>query len=798
MNNLTITIMIFTNFKTAIRSITRNKIQSMISILGLGIGMGCIILLLALVLHETSFNRFIPDNRNVYRIVFGQNGLTQFPLAEKMKEDFPEVKDFFRFYQTNEIIIRNIRNEMVKDKNFGFADPSVFKILGIRFISGNPAISIGEVAISEKTALKYFGNLSPLGAVLSVELPDGFTNLSVSGVYKNMPATSTLYPEFIADIKLSDKMFRQFQKQLGDYGIENNTSLTWINSWFISYVVLDKNTNIEGLTAKMEKYKEIIKNEKFKDLKYSLQSVSDIYLKSQELDGAPFLRLGNANELKYYEAISILILLISVINFILLTRASTSERLQDLGTRKVFGASLFSIRKQVILESNLVAVLSLVPAYIVMDSGMTFINDTLNKTLSNEIFSNPMMWLILVSVVIFTGSLSGVLIGYNLAGIPVLRMLNGRLTETGRPARWNYSFLIFHFSIFIILVVSVVTVSKQIKYSMTNFIGINPDNILICELNSPELKASYATLCNEMGKIPGVKKTAGSSFIPPLGAYLPINLANPDGEKERFDGLIMGEGMTELLGIEVIEGSVFGPYKQTPQIDVLFNESSAKKYKIKTGDVYLGAFNVRGIVKDFNAHSLHTLIQPMVILQQNPTKMGLLAIKTDGKNDKVIIERLRELHTRIAPNEIFEVGYLTDQIADFYGNEKNQSKIIGAFSLLATILAIMGLFGIALISISKKTKEIGIRKVNGSSISEILILLNINFMKWVLAAIIISVPVSIYIMSEWLNRFAYKTELSWWIFAAAGFSAVLIASLTISWNSWRAATRNPVEALRYE
>ncbi len=785
-------------FKIAIRNITRNIVQSTISIMGLGIGLGCIILLLALILHETSFNRFIPNNRNVYRIVFGQTGLTQYPLAEKMKEEFPEVKDFFRFYQTNDIILRNRNNELVKDKYLGFADPSLFKILGIKFISGNPANSIGEIAISEKTALKYFGNLSPLGEVLSFELPDGFTNLSVSGIYKNMPATSTLYPEFIADIKLSDKMFRQFQKQLGEYGNENNTSLTWMNSEFLSYVVLGNNTDIEILTSKMEKYKEIIKNEKLKDLKYSMQPVTDIYLKSQGLGGARFWREGNQSELKYYEAISLFILLISVINYILLARASIAERIRELGTRKVFGASLFSIRKQIIIESNLVALLSLVPAYIVIDSGMSFINDTLDKTLSNEIFSNPYMWLILVSVVIFTGTSSGLLIGHNYSRIPAIRMLTGKTSESVRPARWNYSFLIFHFSIFIVLAVCVITLSKQIKYSLTNFVGINPDNILICEMNSPELKVSFTTICDELSKIPGVKKTAGSSFIPPFGAYLPINLANPDGEKVRFDGLIMGEGMTELLGIEVIEGSVFGPYRQTPQIDVLFNESSAIKYKIKPGDVYLGAFNVRGIVKDFHAHSLHTLIQPMVILQQNPAKMGLLAIKTDGTNDKAIIARLRELYARIAPNEIFEARYLTDQVSDFYGNEKNQSKIIGAFSLLATVLAVMGLFGIALISISKKTKEIGIRKVNGSSISEILLLLNIDFIKWVLAAIVISIPLSMYIMVEWLKRFAYKTELSWWIFAAAGFSALLIALFTISWNSWRAATKNPVEVLRYE
>jgi putative ABC transport system permease protein len=299
-----------------------------------------------------------------------------------------------------------------------------------------------------------------------------------------------------------------------------------------------------------------------------------------------------------------------------------------------------------------------------------------------------------------------------------------------------------------------------------------------------------------MRKIPGVVSVAGSSFIPPLGAYLPINLATPDGEKVRFDGLIMGEGMTEMLDIEVIDGEPFDKYK-TDRIEVLFNESSALKYKVKAGDLYLG-FNVKGIVKDFHAHSLHTLIQPMVILQQNPDKMSLLAIKTDGSNDKAIIKQLSDLYKEISPNEIFEVTYLTDQIRNFYGNERNQGKIIGAFSLLATVLSIMGLFGIALISISKKTKEIGIRKVNGASIGSILYLLNIAFVKWVLIAIAISIPASVYIISEWQNRFAYKTELSWWIFAAAGISSIFIALITVSWQSWKAATRNPVEALRYE
>ncbi len=326
--------------------------------------------------------------------------------------------------------------------------------------------------------------------------------------------------------------------------------------------------------------------------------------------------------------------------------------------------------------------------------------------------------------------------------------------------------------------------------------GINPENVLIGELNTKALKASFTTICDEMRKNPDVLKAAGSSFIPPMNYNLPITLATPEGEKVRFDGLIMGEGMTELLGIEVIDGTSFGPYRQTP-IEVLFNESSARKYNIKAGDIYMG-FHVKGIVKDFHSHSLHTLIQPMVILQQDPSRVGLLAIKTDGKNNYAVIKKLRELYHEISPDESFEVQYLTDQINDFYGNDKNQGKIIGAFSILATVLSAMGLFGVALIRITKRTKEVGLRKVNGASIPEVLYLLNKDFVGWVLMASVIAIPASYYLISAWQDRFAYKTAISWWIFVLAGFLALAVALLTVSWQSWRAATRNPVEALRYE
>ena len=790
--------MIITDFKIAVRNIVRNKVHSVISILGLGIGLGSIILLMALIVHETSFNRFIPGYRNLYRVIFGQYTSAQGPLAEAMKKDFPEVKGFFRFDQNNSIQVRTLKDESARNQRFAFSDTSIYRILGLRLISGVPANTVGDVALSKKAAMKFFGSISPLGEVVKAKINDKFMSLSVSGVYDDFPGSSTLYADFIANIKLSEVLYGQINNLFGEYAKYMSTELNWENIVYQTYVVLDKNTDKTSLISKMQKYTELIKDGNTKTLKYNLQPVSDIHLKSGSfVTGNPFERLGNANELKYYWAISFLILLISVANYIFLTRASTSDRFRELGTRKVLGASRNDLRRQIILESNFITILSLIPASFVIDSGMSFIDNTLNRTLSFDVFSNPVIWLWLIIVVIITGTLSGLSIGFKISRIPSLVLLTGKSTNHTRAKNWDYSFLIFHFSLYIILVVSVICVTKQIRYSQTSIKGINPKNVLISELNSPGLKSSFTAICSEMEKIPGVIKVAGSSFIPPVNAYIPVTLATPTGEKGRFDGLIMGEGMTELLGMEVIEGSSFGPY-QTATVEVLFNESAATDNNLKAGDQYLGMFHVRGIVRDFHAHTLHTPINPMVIIQQNPAYMGLLAIKTDGKNEKTIINKLRELYNQIAPDEIFEVRYLTDYINEFYIPEKNQAKIMGSFSLLASVLAIMGLFGIAMISIARKTKEVGLRKVNGASIFEVTYLLNKGFIRWVFVAIVVGIPLSIYIMTIWQKRFAYRTDFNWWIFAVAGISAILIALLTVSWQSWRAATRNPVEALRYE
>ena len=785
-----------TDIKIAFRNILKNKIESSISVIGLGIGLGCIFILGVLIIHEHSYDRFIPDYKNAYRLVEGDDPRTPYPLAASVKDEIPGVHDFFRFYQTGEVQIKNADNRIIKEDLFAFADDNFFSLLNTKFKYGKAAVSPTEIAISEDIAKKYFKTQNALGASLNVKLKDDFITLNICGVYRNFPGNSTLHPEFVGNIELSEQVFGLSQRMFGEYGSEQNDFKNWEHNYFYSYLFLNPGTNPETVSGKIKNFMVSFDAEKYQETEFHLQPVTDIYLDSENLTGNIYSRAGNANELKYYIAIALVILLIAILNYIFLTKAKILSRLAEIGAKKALGASNNTIRKQVLLESNLISVLSLVPATIIIFTGIPFINSTLQKTVGEEVFGMWQTWTMLLAVVILTGTISGLFIGTNISQTSAVILLTGKMQRKQKNYKLSHSFLSFHFAIFIVLIVSVFTFKKQINYGLTNFKAIDPTNILICELNTPELQKQVQVIRNELEKNPNVISTAGSSFIPPFNAFLPVKLKTED-ETVRFDGLIMGQGMIPLLGMEVIDGEPFGEFQQDGRTNIIINESTALEYKIKAGDL-LNGFTVRGIVKDFNAHSLHALIQPMVILQQHPEKMRLLAIKTNGKNDKSIIKTIDQLATKISPESVVEVSYLTDQINHFYEREQNQAKLITAFSLLSISLAIMGLFGVVLITISKRTKEIGIRKVNGARVTEVVEMLNKDFLTWVIVAIIIATPLSWCAMHRWLQSFAYQTSLSWWLFAIAGVLALGIALLTVSFQSYKAATRNPVESLRYE
>lgn len=785
--------MIFTNTKVAIRNLLKHKTVSFINIIGLGIGLGAIFLLTLLIIHEYSFNKSVPENDLVYRVVRGSSCQNPYLLGSKAKSEIPEIESYFRLYQLSSVLLKDKKNEILKEKRFAAADKEIFPLWGVNFVAGQPAESSSQVAISEEMAQKYFGNRYIVGSVISVKFKHKFIDLEVSGVYKKFASNSTIFPNFIADIELSGILMGQTTKMLGVYGNSRKEYKGWKQNNYFTYLKLNEHSDVNKVAEKLQVYNKNLDESHRGDFK--LQSILDTYLNSNDISGAVYSRSGNAEELIYYMGIAFVVLFIAIVNYVFLTRAKIMSRLTELGAKKAIGATSLSIQKQVILESTIISILSILPAVFIVAFGMKFINVSLGKSMGLEVLQNWYSWILLLLIVLITGIVSGVFISLRVSKASTVQLLAG-ISKRSKGVLDN-SFLSFHYAIFIILLVAVFAFKKQINYSLNNFKSINPENILVCGLTTPELQAQIEVIENELEQIPGVLKMAGSSFVPPFQYFLPLRLRSQDNSMNiRFDGLIMGKGMTELLEMELVEGEFFGDFPEG-YTNVIFNESAALKYNIKAGEPFSG-FNVCGIVKDFTTHSAHKLIEPMVILQQHPKKMRYLVVKTDGNNDEIIVNKIKNIINKLAPTALVEINYLTDQINNFYDREEKQARLITAFSVLAIVLAVMGLFGIVLNTISKRTKEIGVRKVNGATILEVLFMLNQNFIKWIILSLIIAFPVAYYTMTRWLENFAYKTTLSWWIFALAGILALLIALMTVSWQSWRAATRNPVEALRYE
>ncbi len=784
-----------TNLKLSIRSIRKNSVHSIISIVGLGIGLGSVLLLALLYIHNKSFDRFIPDYKNAYRIILGNIATTPYPLAEVLKDENPMVDEVFRFYQ-KDVEIKKEPGAIVAEPYFAFADPSIFDILGIKFKLGLPAKTVTEIAISDKMARKYFPNNNAVGEKLMLRLNEAIIPLTVCGVYSNFPSNSTLSPEFVANIDLSFEAMGFLDKVLGDYASSNLKFKSWDNPNFYTYVKLLPDAKPDEISQFMDKYKVLMKNENFRNMDFSLQPVKDIYLKSDNLEGTLFSHHGNAKDLYYYLAIAFLILLIAMMNYIFLTRAKTELRLKELGSQKALGASNAVLGRQMILESNLIVFLSLIPALLVIDLAIPFVNLTMNQTLALKAILNWKTVLSFIGIALVTGTLSGLFIAGRIIRISPILLLKGRKSNAQISSGWNSAALGSHFFIFIVLISCVFALHKQLRFALSSINGINPENVLVFELNSNELSRQYQFLDNEVQKIPGVLACAGSSVVPPFNSNVTVSLLNSDGEISAFDGLIVGKGLIELLEIELMDGQSFGDYNSGNR-SIIFNETAARKNNVKAGDFFAG-YRVNAIVKDFHAHSFRERIQPTIIMPQNPQKMQLFVVKTDGLNNASILKSVDAMFKTITPDKIVNSYLLTDQIKQFYTRERNQTKIISAFSMLAIVLSVMGLWGMTVVSINRKTKEIGIRKVNGATVLEILMMLNLEIIKWVLAAFILAMPVAYIIMHKWLENFAYKTDLNWWIFAFAGFLAVAIALITVSWQSWKAATKNPIEALRYE
>lgn len=788
------------NLKQIIRHLVRRKYYTGITVLGLGIGLGCVILMATYLIHEFSFDKYHSKATDIYRVIDGKDCDTYYAMGEAFKNEIPEIKNICRLYDIDDIKVKNDLQYIEEDKII-FADPSLLEILDLEIIhgSGNNSLQApDELLISERVAGKYFTNSNPVGQFMSLAVGQRIIDLKVSGVYHNFPSYSSLQTDFICNIENAFSFLWDIKYTIGmaDENPEKDYRQVWERNEFATLLQLHPNTSSitvqEKCTQICEQYREAIPIEGIR-----LQALSKMYLHSNDLENTDMFLTNQLVSLKIFMGIGILILLVALINFILISNADNNLSITEIACRKVNGASRKQILINALFKSVFIAFISLIPAILFVRIMIPIFNNFFQKHLSFNLFLELPYISSLILVTLLTGLCGGFYLGFYVARINPISLFQKSIINSPKSNRLKGSLVIVQFVVFILLSCSFLFMFKQYKYSLNKDLGLNSENIIAVNINKDEMKEKVEYLKTEILSNPNVIDCRPTSFtVPPSDNYLDFQFKNQETiTPETIEALIFGEGVIEMLQIPIIEGRSYNSSDEGFGKKFVINEAAAKKFNVKAGEK-LDAFNIIGIVKNFHFHSLHRPVEPVFIALQTKN-FSYLLIKTNGKNNEVI-DFTRQVCQSISHNYNMEYELLDDRIARFYIKEEKQMGTIGFFSVIALALSFMGLLSFVTLNLVKRTKEIGIRKINGATVQALTKMISIQYIKWIMVAFTIACPVAWYAIHKWLENFAYRTSISIWIFILTGAIAILITLITVSWQAYRAANRNPVEALRYE
>ncbi len=786
--------------KQVLRQMASRKLTSGIQIMGLAIGLGSVIVMMTFIIHEYSFDKYHENSNRTYRVVYDIDCSTPYVMGDVFSEEIPEIENVFRIYSLSNTLIKQ-HDDMIREENFILVDSSIFAVLDIPLLSGNKSRIFqheNDIVISEKSARKYFGEKSPVGQSLEIFISGKKVICQVSGVFKQFPSYSSLQPEFLGNIKLTDYALADQSLMFTSGSDEEKTKAMndWDQKGFQTFLVTKKNADIASIEKKATLSCQIHDKEN-KQKTVHLQQLRDMYFHSEDLWNYLPLTVSNVKTIRLFEGVALLILLVALLNFILLSTAETKSQLREIACRKVIGASARDIAKNVYLHSLLIIALSLLPALLFIHLAIPLFNQLFDKSIDFSLLMEPQYLVAIVGLVTFTALAGGAYLSFYSRRLPPVSLFKKQVTsKESRFISPSGILIVLQFAVFIFIVTAAILVAKQVRFSENKAPGFNSDHVIVFKLNNAELRNKVNVIKTELQSLPHVLGVATSAFTPPHTNYIKLEIGmDKNSEPIKEEALFVGADLIELLQIPLIDGDSFQENTDNPG-QLIINEEAASKFGVKAGD-QLGSFVVRGVLKDFHVHSVHRAIEPLLLLKMNDEGCYELAIRSDG-HDTEISEAARKIWAGIMPTAFFEYEILNDRIASFYKKERNQEKTLTFFSLLAVFLSVTGLFGFVAITLIRRTKEIGIRKVNGARTAEVMLMLNKDFVKWVFFAFVFATPIAWYAMHKWLQGFAYKTDLSWWVFAVAGAVAMAVALLTVSWQSWRAATQNPVEALRYE
>lgn len=798
-------------FKIAVRNLLRYKGFSFINILSLSIGIfGCLVIGL-FVWDEQQYDKDIPGAENIYRIYNERRDNTgttydapvQPAYATFLQQQYPEVESATRILMSGDKFLFEAGEKAAYEEKGIFVDPSFFKMFSLRFVKGDPATALTapqSIVLSEELATKFFGNTDPMGKTVSID-KDTF---EVKGVMAALPRHFHLDFRYLMPIAAQN------------FPPERIESWGWHQ--FYSYVKLKPGVSVRALQDKFQAYikKEIVPKESGGAVHLPFfQPLADIHLKSSAFVYDNAVR-GNESYVKGLTVIALFVLVIACFNFINLATARSFRRAKEIGVRKVVGAARTQLIIQFIGETVLLSMISMLVAVAATMLVLPWMNDFTGKSIAFNPVAHPLLGLLILAAGVLLGILAGIYPALFLSGFRPIKVLKN-MKLTGSSSWLRPALVVVQFSLSVLLIVATLIVYRQTKYLNDKDLGFDKEQVVYFEARGDVFQKVEA-FKSELKKSPNiVSVTSGYGLPGDFFAGETVRISTKEGEKEAHVSLFMGDhDYVKTLGLDIISGRDFSRSMSTDVSEAfIINETAVKEFGYGTPEKAVGQTilwdewepkdtnnrvkrgKVVGVIRDFHFKSLHEKVTPCVI-QLYPQVLYKIAAKLKTANLQGTIAHINKVWEQFSPGYPLDYKFMDDTFGKMYETERKLSSLLWIFAIMAIVVGCMGLFGLAAFSAEQRTKEIGIRKVLGASIFHIIGLLSKNFLLMVLLSSIIAFPIAYWAMSSWLEDFPYRVNISWWIFVIAVVAALLIAFITVSFQSIKAATVNPVKSLRTE
>jgi putative ABC transport system permease protein len=787
--------MIRNYFKIALRNIKRYYTYSILNITGMAIGMACALLILSWVYDEWSYDRHFSDADYIYRLTEKDPSggeatlfaITPAALTKALKEEYPEIIRSASYEPHLELRLKK-GDEFEHETAVALVDKDLLKMFDIGFVQGDINTALNDphnVILTEEMAQKYFGNGDVVGKTLQESL--GYL-VTVTGVVKR-PINSHLRFDFLVPFEL--------MKERG--GPPNDWEFRCYN-----YIELKKGTDGKIVEAKIRDF--LKKHIKGSNSEIFLQNIKKIHLFSSRKYTYDISGHGDIASVRIMGLIAVFILLIACINFMNLATAQSARRAKEIGIRKVAGANKRKIIFQFLGESLLIVFVAHVFAMILVELLLPGFNSLTGKPLTVN-YQSAGLYLGLITMVLFCGLLAGSYPALYLSSLKPLDTMKGVIAKNPGNAQFRRVLVIFQFSLSVVLIICTLIVGKQLNYIQNKKLGFNKDNIGYFMFPTAPWDPKLQIVKKELLNNPDIVNVTKVfyNYDNPLNMEGTSGGYHWEGKKEGDDVLFYTLGADEdyakTFQLELKEGRYFSSEFSTDNTAIVINEQAAKimGFKDPVGEIITtpqgSKLTIIGVVKDFHFKSLHYKIEPL-IMQISTSNTFFIRMKPEHITSTV--ESIRKIYNSFKPDIPLDFHFLDDDFDKLYRTEQRMSKIFGYFSFLVIIISCLGLIGLSSFMTERRTKEIGIRKANGAKSHEIFFFLSKEYIIWVMISIIIACPIAWYAMHKWLQNFAYRVDISWWIFVLAGVVALIIALLTVSFQSYKAASKNPVEALRYE